>query len=59
MLGLCLALVHLNLGLNRISSDGAGRLAEVLTQCPELAHLNISRNQIRDEGAGRFAKGDS
>ena len=50
-----LTLDHLNLRLNSIGDEGAGRLAGVLGQCRSLAHLDLSLNSIRDEGAGRLA----
>jgi hypothetical protein len=33
-----------------IKGQEAGRLAEVLAQCPALAHLNLSQNRIEEKG---------
>ncbi len=55
MLAQCTALVHLKLGGNQISDDGARRFAAVLTQCRALAHLDLSCNRISDNGGRRLA----
>ena len=41
-----LQLAHLNLEMNGIEDEGAGRLAAVLGQCASLAHLSLRRNWI-------------
>jgi Leucine-rich repeat (LRR) protein len=66
VLAQCTALAHLDLSDtslrgfsidSAISSDGAGRLAEVLPQCPSLSHLYLSNNGIGlDDGPGRLAR---
>eukprot|EP00961_Rhodomonas_salina_P242004 3269221-Rhodomonas_salina.1 len=40
--GECKALAHLDLELNRVGDEGAGRLADALGECKALAHLNLT-----------------
>jgi Ran GTPase-activating protein (RanGAP) involved in mRNA processing and transport len=46
----------LNLGSNQLGDEGAGRLAEVLPQCPALRLLWLRNNWIGGQGAGRYNK---
>ena len=41
---------------NQIGDEGAGRLAEVLPQCPALSVLDLGGNRIRAEGARTSAQ---
>ncbi len=52
MLPQCPHLSVLDLVVNHIGANGAGRFAGVLPQCPVLSELRIGGNQIRAEGAG-------
>ena len=55
----CPATVLLNLSENWIVTDkvtdGSGRIAGVLGQCPSLTHLDIGCNQFGPTGAESFA----
>ena len=55
MLAQCASLAHLDLSVNEIGDEGAGRLAAVLGQCASLAHLDLGGNGIGSEGAERLA----
>ncbi len=49
------ALAHLDLSLNRIGAEGAGRLAGMQVESKSLAHLDLSSNGIGAEEMGRLA----
>ena len=55
VLAQCPALIHLNLGGNKVGAEGAEKLAGVLAQCTALAHLDLSYNVIQDAGAESLA----
>jgi hypothetical protein len=40
---------------NQLVTGGAGRLTEVLKQCPTLSILGLTGNQIGDQGAGSLS----
>jgi hypothetical protein len=56
VLELCPSLKKLNLKRNKISAEGAARIAEALKQCPELTYLDLSINNIGDTGATKVAE---
>jgi len=52
VLGQCASLTHLNLGLNQIGAEGAGRLAAVMI----VLFIVLARNKLRIPLEGTYSR---